>query len=204
MSQYNPYRIIREITEALEGFQDTVSQRQYNDVLGALRRSQEMIGKLSAAVLELDKDHRHGELMIESKLYANVLAGFFDEKNMSMEQWFDLGKGYNPYEHLTDKGVLKRPARKEPELVANPVEFSKTDWAMERAKHLRRLRVMKATEEIEKALAPAPAPAKKRGRPIGSRNRPKVDVGSRKPKAAVGPLYPNALKRTKASKGSSK
>lgn len=101
MTTYVPARLIKELEEALN---NSVPARRYNDVLAALKRCQELIGNLAATVDDLDKGHRHGELMIEAKLYANVLAGFFDD---AKSDWYDLAKGYNPRDYLTDKGAIK-------------------------------------------------------------------------------------------------
>ena len=101
MTKHNHVQLIQNITEALL---DSVPKRRHEDVLGALKRCQELIGNLSAAVLDLDKQRMHGELMIEAKLYANVLSGFFDDAG---RDWLDLEKGYNPRDYLTSKGVIK-------------------------------------------------------------------------------------------------
>ena len=101
MTAYVPARLIKELEEALN---NSVPARRHNDVLAALKRCQELIGNLAATVADLDKSHRHGELMIEAKLYANVLSGFFDDAG---RDWLDLEKGYNPRDYLTSKGAIK-------------------------------------------------------------------------------------------------
>ena len=144
MTKHNHVQLIQDVTEALLG---SVPKRRHEDVLGALKRCQELIGKLSAAVLDLDKQRMHGDLMLEAKLYANVLDGFFGEKDMSITQWMDIGKGYNPYAHLTDKGVLKAtPSAAEKRLADLKLDFPQQDID----------ELDQLIADIDRAMAPIP------------------------------------------------
>ena len=140
MSQYDAQKLILNITDALA---NSVPKRNYNDVLTALKRCQEMIGKLSSIVVDLDHDQRHGEIMLEAKLYANVLGGFFDDMNLD---FFDLRKGYDPRQYLKDKGVI----------LSAGVTMSKEDYVA----------------RLRDQLGSVP-PKRRRGRPAGSKNKPK-------------------------------
>jgi hypothetical protein len=251
MSQYNPYKIIREITEALEGFRNTVSQREHNDILAALKRCQELIGRLASTIVDLDVQQKHNELMLEAKLYANILSGFFEEANREPYEtnFADIKSGFNPREYLKDKGVIKplnetrvqmeekfaadRKAKKdEIDRILSELEWKRAQQKLKREQRklakktevitLPKIEVMPVHEYVNKlraahGLGPVkprkgykrslaevvepPKPKRKGGRPLGSKNKPKVGVP---PKAAIGPLYPNTLKRIKAKKGSSK
>ena len=200
MTKHNHVQLIQNITEALL---DSVPKRRHEDVLGALKRCQELIGNLSAAILDLDKQRMHGELMIEAKLYANVLAGFFDD---AKSDWYDLAKGYNPRDYLTDKGAIKstNPIRvqMEEKFVADRKAkkdeidrlLSNLEWkrAQRKLKQAQRnigkivkpvIEVGPAHEYINKLRAEhgrGPIkPASKRGRPVGSKNKPKTGIVSK-------------------------
>ena len=194
MTKHNHTRLIMDLTEALR---ESVPKRDHNDVLAALKRCQEMIGKLSTVVLDLDASHQHGELMMEAKLYANVLTGFFDG---STRDWFDLAKGYNPRDYLTDKGAIKstNPTRvqMEEQFVADRKAkkdeidrlLSDLEWkrAQRKLKQAQRNigKVVKPVIEVgplheyinklraEHGRGPIKS-ASKRGRPVGSKNKPK-------------------------------
>jgi hypothetical protein len=233
MTAYVPASLIKQLEEALT---NSVPARRHNDVLAALKRCQELIGRLATTIVDLDREQKHGDLMFEAKLYANVLTGFFEGPG---GEWFDLSKGYDPRDYLATKGIIKaaaassRPvnetrAQMEEKFAADrkakqdEINRILTDLEWKRAQRkLKRAqdRLAKETEAIamptievepvhvyvnklraEHGLGPV-KPASKRGRPLGSKNKPKVDVV---PKAAVGPLYPNRLKRAKAKKGSPK
>jgi hypothetical protein len=229
MTRFVPAHLIAELEEALT---NSVPARRYDDVLAALRRCQELIGRLASTIEDLDVRHAHSDLMFEAKLYANVLDGFFDEKDRAIGQWMDIGNGYNPREYLADKGVIKpvNPTRvkmeeqfaadrkakqEEVDRILSDLEWKRDQRKLKRAQD----RLAKETKSVtmptievgplheyvnklraEHGRGPI-KPASKRGRPVGSKNKPKSDVV---PKAAVGPLYPNALKRSKNKKGSSK
>ena len=200
MTAYVPARLIKELEEALN---NSVPARRYNDVLAALKRCQELIGNLAATVDDLDKNHRHGELMIEAKLYANVLAGFFDDAG---RDWLDLEKGYNPRDYLTSKGAIKstNPTRVQMEeqfVAARKAKkeeidrlLSDLEWkrARRKLKQAQRniaevvkpvIEVGSAHEYINKLRAEhgrGPIkPASKRGRPTGSKNKPKTGIVSK-------------------------
>jgi len=200
MTKHNHVQLIKNITEALL---DSVPKRRHEDVLGALKRCQELIGNLSAAVLDLDKQRMHGELMIEAKLYANVLSGFFDDAG---RDWLDLEKGYNPRDYLTSKGAIKstNPTRvqMEEKFVADrkakkdEIDRLLSDLEWKRAQR----KLKQAQRNIGKVVKPVievgPAheyinelraehgrgpikPASKRGRPVGSKNKPKTGIVSK-------------------------
>jgi hypothetical protein len=96
---------IKRLEAALDiAYKTTVPKRKLDDALGALRRCQELLGSLAATIEDLDVRHAHSDLMFEAKLYANVLCGFFDD---STRDWYDLQKGYDPRDYLTDKGAIK-------------------------------------------------------------------------------------------------
>jgi hypothetical protein len=175
MPTYSPYEIIRDVTEALEG---SVPRRDHIEVLNALKRCQEMIGSLANVIVKLDKEQFFNELMLEAKLYANILGGFFDGPG---RDFIDIKDNFDPREYLKDKGVIKQPL-----MVPITVE-SKEDYiarlrkehqdSIERAARLKRRQAM---QEIGDKIAadlgiiqPAPASKKKRGRPIGSKNKSK-------------------------------
>jgi hypothetical protein len=144
MTRFVPATLIAELEAALK---DTVPEKRYNDVITALKRCQELIGNLAATVADLDKQHMHGDLMFEAKLYANVLDGFFGEKDMSITQWMDIGKGYNPYAHLTDKGVLKTtPSAAEKRLADLKLDFPQQDID----------ELDQLIADIDRAMAPIP------------------------------------------------
>jgi hypothetical protein len=194
MTTYVPARLIKELEEALN---NSVPARRHNDVLAALKRCQELIGNLAATVADLDKSHRHGELMIEAKLYANVLAGFFDD---AKSDWYDLAKGYNPRDYLTDKGAIKstNPTRVQMEerFVAerkakkDEIDRLLSDLEWKRAKRKLKQAQRNIGEVVKPVIEVGPAheyinklraehgrgpikPASKRGRPAGSKNKPK-------------------------------
>jgi hypothetical protein len=171
MTKHNHVQLIQDVTEALLG---SVPKRRHEDVLGALKRCQELIGRLSAAVLDLDRRQMYGDLMIEAKLYANVLDGFFGEKEMSITQWMDIGNGYNPYAHLTDKGVLKAtPSAAEKRLADLKLDFPQQDID----------ELDQLIADIDRAMAPTPLKSPlvraPRGRPVGSKNKPKTGIVSK-------------------------
>ena len=159
MTAYVPARLIKELEEALN---NSVPARRHNDVLAALKRCQELIGSLAATVADLDKGHRHGELMIEAKLYANVLAGFFDD---AKSDWYDLAKGYNPRDYLTDKGAIKSTNPNIAEVVKPVIEVVPVH------EYINKLRAEHGRGPIK--------PASKRGRPVGSKNKPKTGIVSK-------------------------
>jgi hypothetical protein len=194
MTAYVPARLIKELEEALN---NSVPARRYNDVLAALKRCQELIGNLAATVADLDKGHRHGELMIEAKLYANVLAGFFDD---AKSDWYDLAKGYNPRDYLTDKGAIKstNPTRvqMEEKFIADrkakkeEIDRLLSDLEWKRAKRKLKQAQRNIGEIVKPVIEVGPVheyinklreehgrgpikPASKRGRPVGSKNKPK-------------------------------
>ena len=105
MTRPNNTRLIMDLTDALNG---SIPERRHNDVLAALKRCQELLGRLATTLADLDVNQSHSDLMFEAKLYANVLTGFFEGPG---GEWFDLTKGYNPREYLAGKGVIK-PASK--------------------------------------------------------------------------------------------
>lgn len=190
MTAYVPARLIKELEEALN---NSVPARRHNDVLAALKRCQELIGNLAATVADLDMGHRHGELMIEAKLYANVLSGFFDDAG---RDWLDLEKGYNPRDYLTSKGVIKST---NPTRIKMEEKFAADRKAQEA--HINQLiaendrkrearKVSATTRALIKAGAPKHLlvdayikpliePASKRGRPAGSKNKPKTGIVSK-------------------------
>jgi len=200
MTTYVPARLIKELEEALNY---SVPARRHNDVLAALKRCQELIGNLAATVADLDKSHRHGELMIEAKLYANVLAGFFDD---AKSDWYDLAKGYNPRDYLTDKGAIKstNPTRVQmeerfvAERKAKKDEIDRLLSGLEWKRAKRKLKQAQRNigEVVKPVIEVGPAheyinklrvehgrgpikPASKRGRPVGSKNKPKTGIVSK-------------------------
>ena len=200
MSQHNNTRLIMDLTEVLNG---SVPERRHNDVLAALKRCQEMIGKLSTVVLDLDVSHQHGELMMEAKLYANVLSGFFDD---STRNWFDLTKGYNPRDYLTDKGVIKttNPTRikmeeqfaAERKAKKDEIDSFLSDLEWKRAQQKLKQAQRNIAEVVKPVIEVVPVheyinklraehgrgpikPASKRGRPVGSKNKPKTGIVSK-------------------------
>lgn len=104
MTRPNNTRLLMDLTDALNG---SVPERRHNDVLAALKRCQELLGRLATTIADLDVDHSHSDLMFEAKLYANVLTEFFGDVD---RDWFDLTKGYDPREYLVNKGVIKPAA----------------------------------------------------------------------------------------------
>jgi hypothetical protein len=155
MTTYVPARLIKELEEALN---NSVPARRHNDVLAALKRCQELIGNLAATVADLDKSHRHGELMIEAKLYANVLSGFFDDAG---RDWLDLEKGYNPRDYLTSKGAIKstNPTRVQMEeqfVAARKAQQAEIDRLIAENDRKREARKAKRASKA-KTLPPLPA-----------------------------------------------
>lgn len=190
MTQHNHTRLILDLTEALRG---SVTKRRHDDVLAALKRCQELIGNLSIVVLDLDTKNQHGELMLEAKLYANVLAGFFNDVD---RDWLDLTKGYNPRDYLTTKGAIKstNPTRiKMEEKFAADRKAQETHINQLIAENDRKREARKVgatTRALIKAGAPKHLlvdayikpliePASKRGRPTGSKNKPKTGIVSK-------------------------
>ena len=190
MTKHNHVQLIQDVTEALLG---SVPKRRHEDVLGALKRCQELIGNLSAAVLDLDKQRMHGELMIEAKLYANVLSGFFDDAG---RDWLDLEKGYNPRDYLTSKGAIKstNPTRVQMEeqfVAARKAQQAEIDRLIAENDRKREARKVSATTKalikagapkhllVDAYIKPLIEPASKRGRPVGSKNKPKTGIVSK-------------------------
>jgi hypothetical protein len=106
MSKHNHTRLIMDLTEALNG---TVPERNHNDALAALRRCQEMIANLANTVCSLDASGSYKELVSEASLYANILSGALGESGIRADGWVDITKGYDPYKHLADKGIIAKP-----------------------------------------------------------------------------------------------
>lgn len=106
MSKHNHTRLILDLTEALNG---SVPERNHNDALAALRRCQEMIANLANTVCSLDASGSYKELVSEASLYANILSGSLGESGIHADGWVDITKGYDPYKHLADKGVITKP-----------------------------------------------------------------------------------------------
>jgi hypothetical protein len=106
MTKHNHTRLIMDLTEALNG---SVPERKHNDALAALRRSQEMIANLANTVCSLDASGSYKELVSEASLYANILSGVLGESGIRADGWVDITKGYDPYRHLADKGVIPKP-----------------------------------------------------------------------------------------------
>lgn len=178
-------KLVHDLTEALEG---SVPRKLHVEVMSALNRCREMIGTLAAVLVETDKEQKHGELMLEAKLYANVLNGYFDQEGPRFG-FHDITHGFNPREYLIDKGVIKREPLKvdrgdEVKAAAVKAAERAREIRKEQADHrahkfsqIQNLRVM-MSEDVEslikaiktKSVAPTP---KKRGRPLGSKNRPK-------------------------------
>jgi hypothetical protein len=181
-----------DLTEALNG---SVPERKHNDALAALRRSQEMIANLANTVCSLDASGSYKELVSEASLYANILSGVLGESGIRADGWVDITKGYDPYRHLADKGVIPKPKTTR--------ELMEEKWQADRkaqqaeidrliAEHDRkrgRQKVSATTMALIKAGAPKHLlkdafiqplikPATKRGRPVGSKNKPKT--GGRK------------------------
>ena len=206
MTAYVPASLIKQLEEALT---NSVPARRHNDVLAALKRCQELIGRLASTIADLDEDHNHSDLMFEAKLYANVLTGFFEGPG---GEWFDLSKGYDPRDYLANKGVIKpaapvnetrvkmeekfaadRKAKKdEIDRLLSELEWKRAQQKLKRAKRslaevveprpLPIIEIGPAHEYINKLRAEhgrGPIkPASKRGRPAGSKNKPKT--GGRK------------------------
>lgn len=170
MTKHNNFQLIQNVTEALL---DSVPNRRHEDVLAALKRCQEMIGKLASTVVDLDTGREHGELMLEAKLFANVLAGFFDD---AKSDWYDLAKGYNPRDYLTDKGAIKstNPTRikMEEKFVAD--RKAKKDEIDRLLSDLEWKRAQRKLKQAQRNIAEVVKPAVKRGRPVGSKNKPKT------------------------------
>ena len=172
MAHYKPYKIIEEVTEALTG---SVPRKHYNEVLAALSRCREMIANLATVVAEIDKEQKHGELMLEAKLYASIIGGFFEEAHREPFEtnWADIKNGFNPREYLKDKGVIK-PDLKDAAAKAEARAKELREQAIKkRAWTPPNLRVM-VSEEAEALIAQITRKPKKRGRPIGSKNKPKA------------------------------
>ena len=178
MTAYVPATLIKELEEALT---NSVPARRHNDVLAALKRCQELIGRLASTIEDLDVRHAHSDLMFEAKLYANVLGGFFDEKDTALVKWTDVSKGYNPREYLADKGVIK-PVN--PTRVKMEEQFAADRKAQENEinRLLSELEWKKAQQKLKRAQRKATTlvepvkPKPKRGRPAGSKNKPKTGV----------------------------
>jgi len=186
-----------DLTEALNG---SVPERKHNDALAALRRSQEMIANLANTVCSLDASGSYKELVSEASLYANILSGVLGESGIRADGWVDITKGYDPYRHLADKGVIPKPKTTRELMEERFVAERKTkkeeidrllsdlEWkhAQRKLKQAQRniaevvkpvIEVGPAHEYINKLRAEhgrAPIkPASKRGRPVGSKNKPK-------------------------------
>jgi len=178
MTAYVPAALIKELEEALT---NSVPARRHNDALAALKRCQELIGRLATTIEDLDVRHAHSDLMFEAKLYANVLGGFFDEKEMSATQWMDVGKGYNPREYLADKGVIKpiNPTRVKMEEQFAAFRQAKQDEINQILSDLEWKRAQQKLKRAQRKAATLVEPVKpkpKRGRPAGSKNKPKTGV----------------------------
>ena len=166
MAQYNAYRLINELTEALEG---SVPRQHHTEVLTALNRCREMIGLLATVLAETDKEQKHGELMLEAKLYANILNGYFETAGRDFG-FRDIKDSFNPREYLKDKGVI-----------SSEVVKAAAEKAEERAKELRVDRIARYMDrraekarEVDELISQITRKPKKRGRPIGSKNKPKA------------------------------
>tara|TARA_R110000822_G_scaffold143954_7_gene282503 strand:+ start:3158 stop:3820 length:663 start_codon:yes stop_codon:yes gene_type:complete len=206
MTTYVPATLIKELEEALT---NSVPSRYYSDAITALKRCQEIIGRLAATIEDLDVRHAHSDLMFEAKLYANVLGGLFNEKDTALVKWTDVGKGYNPREYLADKGVIKpvNPTRVKMEeqfaafRQAKQNEINQIlldlEWKRAQQKLKREQRkIAKAEPLAGPVIEVGPAheyinklraehgrgpikPASKRGRPAGSKNKPKTGIVSK-------------------------
>jgi len=178
MTAYVPATLIKELEEALT---NSVPSRYYSDAITALKRCQEIIGRLAATIEDLDVYHEHSDLMFEAKLYANILGGLFNEKDTALVKWTDVSKGYNPREYLADKGVIK-PVN--PTRVKMEEQFAADRKAQENEinRLLSELEWKKAQQKLKRAQRKATTlvepvkPKPKRGRPAGSKNKPKTGV----------------------------
>jgi len=183
MTAYVPASLIKQLEEALT---NSVPARRHNDVLAALKRCQELIGRLASTIADLDEDHNHSDLMFEAKLYANVLTGFFEGPG---GEWFDLSKGYDPRDYLATKGVIKAAAPPRP-VNETRVKMEEKFAADRKAKKdeidrlLSELEWKRAQQKLKReqrkaaTLVESVKPKPKRGRPAGSKNKPKT--GGRK------------------------
>ena len=204
MTEYATEAHLKRLEDALDiAYKTTVPKRKLDDALGALRRCQELLGRLAATIEDLDVRHAHSDLMFEAKLYANVLAGFFDD---AKSDWYDLAKGYNPRDYLTDKGAIKstNPTRVQMEerFVAerkakkDEIDRLLSDLEWKRAKRKLKQAQRNIGEVVKPVIEVGPAheyinklraehgrgpikPASKRGRPAGSKNKPKTGIVSK-------------------------
>ncbi len=169
MTKHNNFQLIQNVTEALL---DSVPNRRHEDVLAALKRCQEMIGKLASTVVDLDTGREHGELMLEAKLFANVLAGFFGDTD---RDWFDITKGYNPRDYLTNKGAIKtvHPVRVQMEERFAADRKAKQEEVDRIISDFQWKSAQQALKRAQRNLDPVRARTK-RGRPVGSKNKPKT------------------------------
>jgi hypothetical protein len=60
-------------------------------------------------VCSLDASGSYKELVSEASLYANILSGALGESGIRADGWVDITKGYDPYKHLADKGIIAKP-----------------------------------------------------------------------------------------------
>ena len=110
MTQYVPAYLISELEAALDiAYKTTVPKRELDDALGALKRCQEMIANLANTVCSLDASGSYKELVSEASLYANILSGVLGGSGILADGWVDITKGYDPYKHLADKGIIAKP-----------------------------------------------------------------------------------------------
>ena len=180
MTTYVPVALIKELEEALT---NSVPARRHNDVLAALKRCQELLGRLATTLADLDVNQSHSDLMFEAKLYANVLTGFFEGPG---GEWFDLTKGYDPREYLAGKGVIKPAApvnqtriKMEEKFAADRKakqaeidrQLSELEWKQAQQK------LKRAKRSLAEVVTPI-KPASKRNVPAVSKGKPKT--GGRK------------------------
>jgi hypothetical protein len=90
-------RLIEEISEALER---SVPLKHHVEVLAALRRAQELLGRVAPYV-------RNRAMADEAKLAAKLLDGFFWDVDNHPSAYFDISNGFDPKEYLKQKGILK-------------------------------------------------------------------------------------------------
>lgn len=194
MAHYNAHRLIEEVTEALTG---SVPRKHYNEVLAALSRCREMIANLATVVAEIDKEQKHGELMLEAKLYASIIGGLFSEAHRGPFEtnWADIKSGFNPREYLKDKGVIKpdlkeslKKAAVEAEELAKELTKS-TNYIIGKRKAQR----AEYEQKVNELIAQITRKPKKRGRPIGSKNKPKAmtidQIEATLPKQTARPVH---------------
>jgi len=200
MPKHNHTRLIMDLTDALRG---SVPERDHNDALAALKRCQEMIANLANTVCSLDASGSYKELVSEASLYANILSGILGERGINADGWVNISKGYDPYKYLADKGVTPKPKstrqlmeekweadRKAQEDKINQ-QLSELEWKQAQQRLKRELREAQKTKprpvpiidfepfpdyinrlRAEQGLDPIMTSAK-RGRPTGSKNKPK-------------------------------